>query len=119
MATIGPSSFLPGDVIRPAGRTCDKHPERAAIKSIVGETDSFGSETTEVCQECLDEHNAAMRKQRENPDPEKFLDCESCGTRDKTVKPCRDPEEGSHGPVYHWCGPCRKEVFANFYGDGE
>lgn len=38
MGTIGPSSYLPGDVIRPVDLVCDKHPERAAVMSIVGET---------------------------------------------------------------------------------
>lgn len=114
MGVIGPSSYLPGDVIRPVGLTCDKHPERAAVKSIVGEVDSFGAETVEACQECLDAHKAAERKQRENPDPEQFMTCESCGTRDKTVQATRDPEEGMCGPVYQWCGPCRKRVFDNF-----
>lgn len=115
MGVIGPSSYLPNDVISPQGSVCEKHNDRPAVKSIVGETDSFGSETMEVCQECLDEHNANLRKQRTNPDPEQFLTCESCSTRDKTVKPTRDPEEGSAGPVYHWCAACRKSVFDHFY----
>lgn len=114
MSSIGPSSYLPGDIINPVASACDKHPNRFAVKSIVGETDSMGSEVTQVCQECLDEYIAARKKQRENSDPENFYDCEGCGVRDKTVKPARDPEEGLAGPVYYWCAECRKDIFSRW-----
>lgn len=114
MGSIGSSSYLPGDIIAPAGKHCGQHVDRLAVKSIVGETDSFGSETKEVCQACLDEHNAEQRAQRANPDPSTFIECESCSVTDGTVKPVRDPEEGRAGPLYYWCKKCTKEVMDKF-----
>lgn len=116
MGCIGPSKhILPGDVIGLAEHCdCSYHKGVAAVSSIATEVDSFGCETVEVCQECVDAHNERLRQQRLNPDPALFLQCESCGTTDKTVKPTRDPEEGGAGPLYDWCGKCRAEVFSNW-----
>jgi hypothetical protein len=48
----GPISTLPGAVHRvPEGATCDEHPDRPAVLRVQGETDSFGSETIDYCQE--------------------------------------------------------------------
>lgn len=114
MGVIGPSRNLPGSIINPVHSHCEEHPDRPAVKSIVGETDSFGSETLEVCQECLDNYHKTRAEKLANPDPENFYDCEGCGVRDKTVKPCRDPEEGMAGPVYYWCAECRKDIFSRW-----
>lgn len=114
MGTIGSSSHLPGDIIAPVSKYCSTHESVLAVKSIVGETDSWGSETDEVCQKCLDEFLAKEKEQRKNPDPALFHSCETCGTTDATVKPTRDPEEGRAGPVYNWCSTCRKQVMDNF-----
>lgn len=37
MGVIGPSKHLPGNIIDPVHSRCDEHPDRAAVKSIVGE----------------------------------------------------------------------------------
>lgn len=115
MASNPRTNTLPGH-IWPAEPTdvCAKHSNRRAVKRIQTETDSMGFETVEVCQECLDAHKASERKQRTNPDPAQFMTCESCGTRDKTVRGTRDPEEGFSGPVYQWCSGCRNQVFSRF-----
>lgn len=102
---------LPGDVIAPAGSFCDAHSDAAAVASIVGETDSMGSETREVCQACLDKHKKEQQFLRENQDQRPEEDCESCGKSSRDVKPCRDPDEGMAGPLYYWCKRCRAEFF--------
>lgn len=114
MGVIGPSKHLPGNIIDPVHSRCEEHPDRPAVKSIVGETDSFGSETQEVCQECLDKYRQDRDKKLANPDPDDFFDCDGCSKRDETVKPARDPEEGMAGPVYYWCAECRKDVFSKW-----
>jgi hypothetical protein len=40
----------------PSGMTCDDHPERLAVKRVQGETDSFGCEYIDWCQECYDNY---------------------------------------------------------------
>ena len=58
----GPISTLPGSRHDfPDGTMCDDHPDRKAVARVQGETDSFGSELIDMCQECLDEHRAYMR----------------------------------------------------------
>lgn len=114
MGAIGPSKHLPGNIIDPVHSRCEEHPERAAVKSIVGECDSFGSETHEVCQECLDKYHQYRKEKLANPDPEDFFSCDGCSKRDETVKPTRDPEEGTSGPVYYWCAECRKDVLSKW-----
>lgn len=115
MTINGPTSTLPGH-LWPAepGDMCAEHPSRQAVKKIQTETDSFGFETLEVCQECLDNYHKTRAEKLANPDPEDFFDCEGCSVRDKTVKPARDPEEGMAGPVYYWCAECRKDIFSRW-----
>lgn len=40
----------------PAGATCDDHPDRPAVHRVQGETDSFGCEYIDWCQECYDKY---------------------------------------------------------------
>lgn len=110
-----PTNTTPGCVF-PSEKNdvCSKHQHRKAVKRIQSETDSMGFETIEMCQECYDKHLARAKKNEESPDPENFMTCESCGTRDKTVRGTRDPEEGLYGPVYQWCSSCRNQVFSRF-----
>lgn len=113
MAVIGPSTNLPGDIVTPPyASVCDTHPSVKAVASIIGETDSFGSETQEVCQECLKAHKEQVKQDK--LDPATYMDCDGCGTSDATVKPARDPDEGSCGPVYYWCKKCRTDAFSRF-----
>lgn len=98
---IGPNSYLPGNIMHrdiPEGTVCDIHSDRLAIAEVVGETDSFGSETHHCCQECLDD----MKK--ESP---RVGMCDWCKTSKVETKPMRDYEEGMHGRVYEVCKTCR------------
>src|SRR3954463_12051043 len=50
----GPISTLPGTGHHlPDGTMCDQHPDRPAVARIQGETDSFGCEMNDLCQECI------------------------------------------------------------------
>ena len=80
---------------------CDEHPDRPAARRIQGETDSFGSEMHDLCDECAKAYREEMRK----PDIGK---CDWCGTTEVARVPARDYEEGTHGPVYYVCAACKK-----------
>jgi hypothetical protein len=97
----GPISSLPGSLHAAQGM-CDDHPDRPAVARLQGETDSFGSEMHDVCQECLDEHRQHQAEARTG-----F--CDWCRTEQTTLRDHRDFEEGMSGPVYRVCGPCRKK----------
>lgn len=97
----GPVSTLPGHSSSvPKGAKCDEHPDRDAVRRIQGETDSFGCEYHDMCQECYDEyvHEAKNADRSEK--------CDWCGQHDEHLYPHRDIEEGSHGRVYEMCKPC-------------
>lgn len=103
----GPIRTLPG--FRhpvPNGMKCDDHPDRDAIARIQGETDSFGSEMMDLCQECLNEFNkdAADSINESNW-------CDHCNAMvSEQTLPVRDPDEGSTGPVYNLCSSHRKSL---------
>lgn len=102
----GPVSSMPGSVHRvPSGQTCDRHSDRLAIFRIQGETDSFGCEYVDMCDECRDEYLAA----KEQPNPGQ---CGICGNHVEDRKPMRDYDEGMSGPVYDACAHCRAEANA-------
>lgn len=100
----GPISTLPGahhDV--PNGTMCDEHPDRPAVARVQGETDSFGSELNDLCQECLDADRAYSRS------PEATTGtCDWCKQEAADLRDRRDHEEGLYGRVYQVCGACRK-----------
>ena len=50
----------------PAGTMCDDHQDRPATHRIQGETDSFGCEYIDWCDECYDKYLAYLQ---ENPQP--------------------------------------------------
>lgn len=96
---IGPNSYLPGQKIKvPHGAMCDEHPDRPAVCRVVGETDSFGSELMDMCQQCMDEHDNAPRSSDAK--------CDRCGAVGELL-PTRDPDEGLTGPIYYYCFGCR------------
>lgn len=102
--TTGPCSTLPGarhDL--PEGATCDQHPDVPAVARVQGETDSFGSELNDMCQECLGEHRAYMRSAEAHAGT-----CDWCKRGAADLRPRRDYEEGLGGPVYDVCGACVK-----------
>ncbi|TKI01529.1 hypothetical protein FCN80_26365, partial [Martelella alba] len=59
----GPVSTLPGQFSGvPAGVKCDEHHDRDAVKRVQGETDSFGCEYYDMCQECLDKYRQEIKE---------------------------------------------------------
>lgn len=102
-AVTGPISSLPGhshDV--PNGAVCDTHPDRPAVVRLQGETDSFGSELHDLCEECA----AEWREEARNADTSGT--CEWCHEHKPKLAPMRDSEEGMYGRVYQVCADCRK-----------
>jgi hypothetical protein len=99
----GPISSLPGSHhALPEGAMCDQHPKRKAIARIQGETDSFGCEMWDVCQQCLDE----IRKDRAES---RTGTCDWCGSMVTDLRPARDYDEGMTGRLYDVCGACIKK----------
>lgn len=96
----GPISTLPGaHYSAPAGTMCDDHPDRPATHRVQGETDSFGCEMHDLCAECYAEHKAGGEY---SPDR-----CDWCKQEAENIRPTRDYEEGTCGPVYYVCKACR------------
>jgi hypothetical protein len=97
----GPISSLPGSIHKsPMGKMCDNCPEKKAVIRIQGETDSFGSEMHDLCQECSIVSHAGEFDQTS------IGFCNWCGKESSDLKPTRDYEEGSCGPIYHVCAEC-------------
>jgi hypothetical protein len=97
----GPIRTLPGSRHPvPAGATCDEHPHQPAVGRIQGETDSFGAELLDLCQECLDAIAPAAGMSG---------CCDWCHQDAQDLRHHRDFEEGSCGPVYRVCGACRRK----------
>ena len=98
----GPISSLPGALHEvPEKMMCDFHPDRPATVRIQGETDSFGCEMYDFCDECAREHREEMRQ----PNVGK---CDWCGAQNAKLIDARDYEEGMCGPVYQVCAACKK-----------
>lgn len=106
MAEItGPISTLPGNFHDlPDGTKCDYHPDRPAVARMQAETDSFGSELWDMCQECLDEHRREMREADHSGT------CDWCKKHKPRLRPRRDYEEGMYGRVYEVCDDCIHRV---------
>ena len=101
---IGPNSYLPGQGITPVqGMMCDEHPDRPATHRVVGETDSFGSELHDMCDECYTSYKNRDRTE------ERTGTCDWCKQHATDLSQMRDPDEGMAGPVYNVCGCCRKK----------
>lgn len=102
----GPIKSLPGSFHKvPAGMTCDNpwnyhSEEKLATHRVQGETDSFGSEMTDMCDECF----AKCVEEEKNADTSGT--CDWCKRSKPVLTPHRDYEEGSAGPVYYVCGDC-------------
>jgi hypothetical protein len=99
----GPIRSLPGTSYRvPEGMMCDDHPDRVATHRIQGETDSFGCEMIDMCDECYKEYKIGVAQYRECE-----ATCDWCGQVTRDLTPFRDFEEGSSGRVYQVCKLCR------------
>lgn len=110
---IGRNSYVPGQQLKvPDGTMCDEHADRPATHRIVGESDSFGSELVDFCEECYQKYQKAKSSALLE---EKY--CEICKNMKKFVKPRRDPEEGSSGRVYEMCSLCHSKMIDDFVND--
>lgn len=99
----GPISTLPGSRHTfPYGTMCDEHPDRPAVARIQGETDSFGCEMNDCCQECVDEIRSYAAEAR-------CGQCDWCKHEATDLRDARDYEEGMCGPVYRVCGECIRQ----------
>lgn len=100
----GPISSLPNSRhASPKGAMCDDHPDRPAVGRVQGETDSFGSEMHDLCQECIDQHRAYVCSEESRSGV-----CDWCKEAATDLRSARDYDEGMCGPVYRICGGCAK-----------
>ena len=108
-STGGPISSLPGKLLKlPENQICDEHPDRFAVYRVQGETDSFGYEAIDMCQECYDEYRQSLVDEQNNTENNKY--CELGKHWTSNVRTVRDPDEGSCGPVYNGCPECIKKL---------
>lgn len=92
---------MPGSVHKLPDKTvCDTHPDRLAVIRLQGETDSFGAELNDMCQECLDEHKKYLSEEDTSGK------CDWCKTDVQKRVTTRDYEEGLAGRLYYVCVPC-------------
>ncbi len=99
----GPVATMPGHKWRvPENCSCDEHQDRKATARIQGETDSFGCECVDMCQECYD-----AWKNRDTTEESTGM-CEWCHKHATDLCKHRDFEEGSSGPLHDVCGNCRR-----------
>lgn len=105
-------SYLPGAISRPElGAHCDNHPDRAAVVRVQGETDSFGAEYIHMCEGCKQAHD----EHRQRLDGGLWVGlCGKCNA-EAPLFPVRDFDEGTRGPVYYRCAPCRRAFEALAY----
>lgn len=105
----GPVSTMPGSAHEvPPGIVCDIHSDRKATHRVQGETDSYGCEYLCMCDQCFLDFNhqkAALAKEVQR--------CDWCRKESADVRPTRDYDEGTRGPVYDVCGECRARQNAN------
>lgn len=113
MADVGgPISSLPGTLLKlPENQTCDEHTDRLAVVRVQGETDSFGYEAIDWCQECYDKYKTEI------PDYT-FNCCSHCHCSGVKTTKTRDPDEGSCGPVYDLCDGCLQRL-RDYHSDPE
>jgi len=106
MASVsGPVSTLPGHVRSlSSGHTCDTEGcSKPALYRAQGETDSFGAEYEDFCEEHYREYCEGITE------CSNLYYCDHC-KREAECKPCRDPGEGLCGPVYYLCEHCRAVI---------
>jgi len=105
----GPISTLPNSRHdMPAGTKCDDHVDRPAVARIQGETDSFGSEMHDMCQECLDKHRKYLAS--DEAMERRIGICEWCSEPAEDLRDAGDYDEGMCGRLYRVCGACIRRV---------
>lgn len=101
----GPCRSIPGGISTPPDNMmCDNHEDVHATKRVQGETDSFGAEYSDYCDECFSTYKAEMDKSKEIVGK-----CDWCHTS-ATTTPTRDYDEGACGPVYEVCNSCIRKA---------
>lgn len=96
----GPVSSLPGSTRpSPKGMMCDQGDDRPAVIRVQGETDSFGSEMHDLCEQCYDTLKRIMKRDRAGR-------CDWCKCDSSRLTNTRDYDEGMYGPVYRVCDEC-------------
>ncbi|PIR93627.1 hypothetical protein COT97_05680 [Candidatus Falkowbacteria bacterium CG10_big_fil_rev_8_21_14_0_10_39_11] len=83
----------------PDSQMCDDCGEKLATRRLQGETDSFGAEWADLCDECFASERV---RRRENSGGQ----CDYCKEHSHNLIWTRDIDEGMHGPVYHVCKRC-------------
>jgi len=97
----GPISTLPGAVHTiPKGIKCDECSTKLATVRVQGETDSFGCEMIDMCQECYDKYKEEIKNEDTSGT------CDWCKCHSIKLHNMRDYEEGMSGRVYQVCDPC-------------
>jgi hypothetical protein len=88
---------------------CDYHPDHPAVARIQGETDSFGCEMEDICQQCLDERRTYRCSEagRAEAAAARTGNCEWCREPATDLRDARDYDEGMYGRVYRICGGCQ------------
>ncbi len=103
----GPISSMPGSLHKvPENQMCDDHPDRLATARVQGETDSFGSEMIDMCDECLEK----MRSYEKEKDRSGV--CDWCKNNVPRLSQFRDYDEGMCGRLYDVCDPCIEKANA-------
>lgn len=98
-------SNLPGRLLKlPKGAMCENegHENVPATARVQGETDSFGYESMCFCAPCYEKFVEEDSKPKDG-----F--CEWGKHAGTNIRPYRDIDEGSCGPVYDTCEACRRK----------
>jgi hypothetical protein len=88
---------LPGSTHKPEG-LCDDCGKYPATKRLQGETDSFGAEFADLCDDCF-------QKERERWRDSSGI-CDWCKEQVPRRLWTRDYDEGMHGSTYRVCRSC-------------
>mgnify|MGYP003560087988 FL=1 len=99
------------------GTFCYTHHHIKATHRICSEADSFGAEYYNMCDECWDEYQAAIKAKLE--DPEQWESCPKCRNHVPRLTSYRDPDEGMCGPVYEACPDCVSKFWKSFEDECE
>lgn len=110
MRISGPTKFLPGTRHETEeGAICDDCGAPATI-TIQGDTDSFGAEYMEFCEDC---HERWEEESKEKTDTSGH--CEWCDQMSNSRTLARDPTEGEYGPLYYICIGCLASAKEDLY----
>ena len=113
------------------GAKCDFHSSRPAVAQFAGEQDSFGTEYTHCCQECVNGHKARLAEIFADPSIAGESYCEHCGKdhpnfihikvgeEEVLTRNFRFQKDHESSSVECMCHSCRKAVNAEALADAE